>query len=57
LVSDSAKLRPLYKSMVVLRNAWLSETGSNHPLVNHGLPLDTAEMRSREYLKDYFKGL
>jgi lysophospholipase L1-like esterase len=57
LVSDSAKLRPLYKSMVVLRNAWLSETGFNHPLVNQGLSLDTAEMRSTEYLKEYFKGL
>jgi hypothetical protein len=57
LISDSTKNRPLYKSMVVLRNAWLSETGSNHPLVNHGLPLDTAETRSKEYLKDYFSGL
>jgi len=57
LISDSTKNRPLYKSMVVLRNAWLSETGSNHPLVNHGLPLDTAEMRFKEYLKDYFSGL
>lgn len=57
LISDATKNRPLYKSMVVLRNAWLSETGSNHPLVNSGLPLDTAEMRSSEYLKEYFKGL
>ena len=57
LISDTAKNRPLYKSMVVLRNAWLSQTGSNHPFVNSGLPLETAEMRSSEYLKEYFKGL
>ena len=57
LISDTTKNRPLYKSMVVLRNAWLSETGSNHPMINSGLPLDTAEMRSSEYLKEYFKGL
>jgi lysophospholipase L1-like esterase len=57
LISDTAKNRPLYKSMVVLRNAWLSETGHNHPLVTAGLPLDTAEKRSSEYLREYFKGL
>jgi len=57
LISDTTKNRPLYKSMVVLRNAWLSETGCNQPQVNPGLPLDTAEMRSSDYLKEYFKGL
>ncbi len=57
LVSDTTKNRPLYKSMVVLRNAWLSETGCNQPQVNPGLPLDTAELRSSDYLKEYFKGL
>jgi lysophospholipase L1-like esterase len=57
MISDSSKNRPLYKSMVVLRNAWLSEIGYNHPLVSPGLPLETAESRSVEYLKDYFKGL
>ena len=57
LISDTMKNRSLYKSMVVLRNAWLSETGYNHPLVSPGLPLETAEKRSAEYLKDYFKGL
>ena len=57
LVSDSAKNRPLYKSMVVLRNAWLSETGHTHPLVSPGLPLDTAEKRSSEYLNEYFRGI
>jgi lysophospholipase L1-like esterase len=56
LISDTTKNRPLYKSMVVLRNAWLSETGCNQPQVNPGLPLDTAEMRSSDYLKEYFKG-
>ena len=57
LISDTAKNRPLYKSMVVLRNAWLSETGHNHPLVTPGLPLDTAQKRSSEYLREYFKGI
>jgi lysophospholipase L1-like esterase len=57
LISDTTKNRPLYKSMVVLRNAWLSETGCNQPQVNPGLPLDTAQLRSSDYLKEYFKGL
>ena len=57
LISDAAKNKPLYKSMIVLRNSWLSETGYIHPLVSPGLPLDTAEKRSSEYLKEYFKGL
>lgn len=57
LISDTAKNRSLLKSMVVLRNAWLSEIGYNNPLVSPGLPLETAEKRSSEYLKEYFKGL
>lgn len=57
LISDTAKNKSLLKSMVVLRNAWLSEIGFNHPLVSPGLPLETAEKRSADYLKEYFKGL
>jgi hypothetical protein len=43
--------------MVVLRNAWLSEVGYDHPLVSPGLPLELAEQRSTSYLKEYFKGI
>ena len=57
LVSDTTKNRPLYKSMVVLRNAWLSEIGHTHPQVSPGLPMETAEKRSNDYLKEYFKGI
>jgi lysophospholipase L1-like esterase len=32
LISDTSKTRSLYKSMVVMRNAWLSEIGYKHPL-------------------------
>lgn len=56
LISDPIKIKPLTKSMSVLRNAWLSEAGYIQPLIIPGLSLEVAEKRSNEYLAQYFKG-
>lgn len=55
--APSAKTKPLFQSMAVLRNAWLTKVGQKRPGLPEGLSLEQAEAHSAALLGEYLKSL
>ena len=53
--AEGAKLKPLRESSVILRDAWLTQTGHKRPGVKGGLPVAEAEARSAALIGEYLK--
>jgi lysophospholipase L1-like esterase len=53
--AEGVKLKTLRDSSVILRDAWLSQTGHKRPGVKGGLPLAEAEARSAQMVGEYLK--
>ena len=52
-MAEGTKLKPLRDSSILLRDAWLAQTGHQRPGVRGGLPVAEAEARSAQLIGEY----
>ena len=53
--AEGEKLKVLRESSLILRDAWLKQTGHKRPGVKGGMPVADAEARSAQLLQEYLK--
>jgi hypothetical protein len=53
--AEGEKLKVLRESSLILRDAWLMQTGHKRPGVKGGMPVADAEARSAQLLQEYLK--